>query len=160
MSPRGERHHAALREAALAVVAHLHGLRVNALRLDVPDEEHELLSALRYGLDLERLDERQFVPALKRAEIALAGQVAAECYLDAEPAPVDELALTILERLGQTERQRAAVVALARARVRDTLDDPDNRAMIETLAEELADRGRLERDDFMLVVLRAVRLPL
>jgi hypothetical protein len=88
--------------ARFAVVAHLHGLRVNELRLEPPESGHELLDTLRYGLDLERLDmERQFIPALKRAEVALAGGLAVECYLDAraEAGEAEAIAGAILERL-------------------------------------------------------------
>jgi hypothetical protein len=155
-----DRRQAALREAALAVVAHLHGLRVNMLRLEAPAEGHELLDNLRYGLDLERLEERQFLPALKRAEIALAGQVAVERYLDGKPEPDDAIALAILEQLGDSARQREALAALVRARLHDLLDAPANRTMIEQLAEQLEREGELDRDAFMLVTLRQVKLPL
>jgi hypothetical protein len=135
----------ALREAALAVVAHLHGLRVNELRLEPPESGHELLDTLRYGLDLERLDmERQFIPALKRAEVALAGGLAVECYLDAraEAGEAEAIAGAILERLCDSERQQETLHA------------------IEELATQLDAEGALDRDQFMLVTLRTVKLPL
>jgi hypothetical protein len=154
---------AALREAALAVVAHLHGLRVNELRLEPPESGHELLDTLRYGLDLERLDmERQFIPALKRAEVALAGGLAVECYLDAraEAGEAEAIAGAILERLCDSERQQETLHAFVRCRLLDLLDAPVNRAMIEELATQLDAEGALDRDQFMLVTLRTVKLPL
>ena len=160
MSRPGPRRQAALREAALAVVAHLHGLHVNRLRLEPADHGHELLDHLRYGLDLEHLHESQFLLALKRAEVALAGQVAVEHYLDGATQAADGTALAILERLGGSPRQRDALAALARARLLDLLDVPDHRGMIEALAQALEREGELDRDAFMLVVLRTVKLPL
>lgn len=153
----------ALREAALAVVAHLHGLRVNGLQLEPAESGHELLDTLRYGLDLERLDlERQFLTALKRAEVALAGGVAVERYLGAtdDAGEAEAIADAILARLCDSGRQRETLHAFARCRLLDLLDAPDNRAMIEELAVQLDTEGTLDRDQFMLVTLRTVKLPL
>ncbi|HEY5719200.1 MAG TPA: hypothetical protein VIW02_02345, partial [Gammaproteobacteria bacterium] len=113
---------AALREAALAVVAHLHGLRVNRLQLEPPASGHELLDALRYGLDYDRIDlEQQFVAALKRAEVALAGDVALEHYLGLGPGQGDgeaeKIATAIVERLSGSPRQQRALRAFLRARL-------------------------------------------
>ncbi len=154
---------AALREAALAVVAHLHGLRVNGLWLEPPAGGHELLDVLRYGLDLERLDlEQQFLAALKRAEVALAGGLALERYTDApsRPGEAEAIAEAILARLCASRRQRETLHAFARSRLFDLLDEPANRAMIEGLAVQLDARGTLDRDDFMLIALRAVKVPI
>lgn len=154
---------AALREAALAVVAHLHGLRVNGLQLVAPESGHELLDALRYGLDLDRLDlERQFLPALKRVEVALAGGVAIEHYLDAAPGEGEPEAIAgaILDKLCASSRQQETLHAFVRSRLLDLLDTPANRTMIVTLAEQLDSEGALDRDQFMLVTLRAVKVPL
>ncbi len=154
---------AALREAALAVVAHLHGLRVNGLHIVPPESGHELLDALRYGLDLERLDlERQFLAAIKRAEVALAGGVAVERYLEMPTAAgeAEAIAGAILESLCDSARQHETLQAFVRSRLLDLLDAPGNRAMIETLAVQLDAEGTLDRDQFMLVALSTVKLPL
>ena len=153
----------ALREAALAVVAHLHGLRVNVLRLEAPAAGHELLDTLRYGLDLERLDfEREFVRALRHAEVALAGGIAVEHYLDEAPdaGEPEAIAEAILACLCDSPRQQATLHAFVRCRLIDLLDEPDNRGMIEELAIQLDAEGQLDRDQFMLVTLRTVKLPL
>ncbi|MDX1593018.1 MAG: hypothetical protein R3298_02140 [Gammaproteobacteria bacterium] len=154
---------AALHEAALAVVAHLHGLRIHRLRLDQPGSGHELLDALRYGLDIDRLDpERHFVDALKRIEVSLAGRTAVEHYLGKTPADgeAERIATQLLDRLCASARQVETLKAFARCRLLDLLDMPVHREMIEDLAARLDTAGEVDREEFMLVVLRTVKLPL
>ena len=163
MSEDASTHREALREAAMTVVAHLHGLRVNRLHLVAPETGHELLDALRYGLDLERLDqERHFFQALKHVEVALAGQVAVEHYLDTPPVAgeAEIIAASILDHLCDSMRQQEALRAFAHSRLLDLLDTPVHREMIEELAMQLEAEGELDRDQFMLVTLRTVKLPI
>jgi len=163
MSYTKSRRHAALAEAAMTVIAHLHGLRVNRLHLVPPETGHELLATLRYGLDLEHLDhERHFFQALKRVEVALAGRVAVEHYLGTLPptGEAEMIAAAILDRLCTSARQQAALHAFARTRLLDLLDTPTQRAMIEELAAQLEHAGELDRDQFMLVTLKAVKVPI
>ena len=99
-----------------------------------------VLGPLGDGFDLERLDmERQFLPALKRAEVALAGGLAVERYLDAptEAGEAEAIAGAILERLCDSERQQETLHAFVRCRLLDLLDAPVNRGMIEELAAQL-----------------------
>ena len=105
---------------------------------------------------------RQLPFLLPALLLTLAGGVAVERYLGAtdDAGEAEAIADAILARLCDSGRQRETLHAFARCRLLDLLDAPDNRAMIEELAVQLDTEGTLDRDQFMLVTLRTVKLPL
>jgi hypothetical protein len=154
---------AAVREAGHALVAHLHGLRVTEIRLQPEPDGHPLLDGLRYAADsaaLRHAPEGHFVALLKKAEVALAGQVAARLLLGVDShGAAEEIAADLAGRLAPSRRQRDALLELARARVADLLAEARYRDALRALAERLETEEVLGRDALHLVLLSGITLP-